>query len=105
MSIKVDSARSGLARVNVSRPSALDELIDIRATLPSAKANGSKPSVRTLRLFVLLSLFSGLSNLKQGHYTTALIHNPRDPTAYCNRAAAYLKLDKLGSASVACHPR
>ncbi|TYJ58652.1 hypothetical protein B9479_000488 [Cryptococcus floricola] len=37
-----------------------------------------------------------------GHYTNAVINNPQDPVAYCNRAQAYLKLDKFQDAERDC---
>ncbi|WVQ74014.1 hypothetical protein IAR50_003595 [Cryptococcus sp. DSM 104548] len=37
-----------------------------------------------------------------GHYTDAVIYNPQDPVAYCNRAQAYLKLDKFQDAERDC---
>ncbi|WVN85965.1 uncharacterized protein L203_101123 [Cryptococcus depauperatus CBS 7841] len=37
-----------------------------------------------------------------GHYTNAVVFNPQDPIAYCNRALAYLKLDKFKDAERDC---
>ncbi|OXC67941.1 hypothetical protein AYX13_03625 [Cryptococcus neoformans] len=37
-----------------------------------------------------------------GHYTNAVIYNPEDPVAYCNRAQAFLKLDKYHDAERDC---
>ncbi|OCF33144.1 hypothetical protein I316_05189 [Kwoniella heveanensis BCC8398] len=37
-----------------------------------------------------------------GHYTNAILYNPQDPTAYSNRAQAFLKLDKFNDAERDC---
>ncbi|WVQ93940.1 hypothetical protein IAU59_001018 [Kwoniella sp. CBS 9459] len=37
-----------------------------------------------------------------GHYTNAVLYNPQDPTAYSNRAQAFLKLDKFNDAERDC---
>ncbi|WVF66319.1 hypothetical protein IAT40_001059 [Kwoniella sp. CBS 6097] len=37
-----------------------------------------------------------------GHYTNSVLYNPSDPTAYSNRAQAFLKLDKFNDAERDC---
>jgi len=78
-----------------------------------AKALAAKEKVEGTSLlldFALLTNFSqGNVSFKSGdfpvaigHYTTAFLADPTDPTFPLNRAAAYLKLDKFQDAERDC---